>query len=347
MHEILSAVAESMPDEILSGENIERMAQRVGRLPESGLESTFGFESLLDEGAAGCDLFLSVRPNSEFSRYLINEGRSSDARPAQWGLARYLAQINDPQSPLSKFFATTILEYDLVTGSNVAKLDPGVFIEPNTEEGKPVDDPTMPSYATLHCGIDILTTSIALAVGREVDAVETAALASVAAALPDEGEFLHVGAMPSRLPRAVRLVMRMPSRNVLPFLQGVGWRGCAADLAEPVEVVRELQPTDRINIACDVSEGDIAARVGVEIYLRQAWADAHAGQWVGILAPLIERGWCNAEKAAALLSWPKRDVLVSERGVVVLLTGINHLKIVVGDARTHVKAYMGAYLFPQ
>ena len=51
-------------------------------------------------------------------------------------------------------------------------------------------------------------------------------------------------------------------------------------------------------------------------------------------------------QAAALLSWSAGDYLLTEDGVYQLLTGINHLKLVLHEDRIAAKAYMGAFLLP-
>ena len=47
------------------------------------------------------------------------------------------------------------------------------------------------------------------------------------------------------------------------------------------------------------------------------------------------------------LSWPEADYLVAETGVFHLVTGINHLKLVLHGDGIAAKAYMGAFLLPR
>ena len=347
MDGLLSAVTEAMPDAVLSGEGEQRIARCAGQLPECGLESTFGFECRLDDEAPFCDLFLCAQPNSEFSRYLIGSGQCTGARPAQRGLSRFLAEVADPASPLSEWFGTSILEYDLVASHAGAAEDPGVFIEPRSEQAEPETGLVTRGHTALRCGIDLVSSSICLASGREPDARESAAMAQVVGALPGRGELLHVGAMPSRRPRAVRMVFRMPRAEVIAFFERARWRGNFVRLRELVDLSSSLQPSQSISVACDILHGALATRVGFELFLKEAWMDARARQWAPVFRGLVEKGWCKPAKALALLSWPKRDTLVSERGVLSLLTGVNHLKIVLDDEKIRSKAYMGAFLFPQ
>ena len=347
MDGLLSAVTEAMPDAVLSGEGEQRIAHRAAQLPECGLKSTFGFESRLDDEAPYCDLFLCAQANSEFSRYLIGSGQCPGARPAQRGLSRFLAELADPSSPLCEWFGTSILEYDLVASHAGAARDPGVFIEPRSEDSQPETRLVMRAHTPLTCGIDLVGSSICLAAGRETDARESAAMAQVAGALPSQGELLHVGAMPSRSPRAVRMVFRLPRAEVIAFFERVRWRGSFVHLRELVDFSSSLQHSESICVACDVLRGALATRVGFELFLKEAWMDARARQWAPVFRALVEKGWCNPAKALALLSWPKRDTLVSERGILSLLTGVNHLKIVLQDEQIRSKAYMGAFLFPQ
>ena len=224
MDGLLSAVTEAMPDAVLSGEGEQRIARCAGQLPECGLESTFGFECRLDDEVPFCDLFLCAQPNSEFSRYLIGSGQCTGARPAQRGLSRFLAEVADPASPLSEWFGSSILEYDLVASRAGSADDPGVFIEPRSGDSQSEIRLVTRGHTALRCGIDLVSSSICLAAGREPDARESAAMAQVVGALPGRGELLHVGAMPSRRPRAVRMVFRMPRAEVIAFFERVRWQ---------------------------------------------------------------------------------------------------------------------------
>ena len=66
-----------------------------------------------------------------------------------------------------------------------------------------------------------------------------------------------------------------------------------------------------------------------------------------MIGHFVEQDWCTRAKAAALLSWPTGDYLLTEDGVHQLLTGINHLKLVLYGDRIAAKAYMGAFLLPK
>ena len=66
-----------------------------------------------------------------------------------------------------------------------------------------------------------------------------------------------------------------------------------------------------------------------------------------MIGHFVEQGWCTRAKAAALLSWPAEDYLLTDGGVHQLLTGINHLKLVLHGDRFAAKAYMGAFLLPR
>ncbi len=65
-----------------------------------------------------------------------------------------------------------------------------------------------------------------------------------------------------------------------------------------------------------------------------------------MIGHFVDQGWCSRAKADALLSWPAGDYLLTEDGVYQLLTGINHLKLVLHEDRIAAKAYMGAFLLP-
>ena len=347
MDMLLGAVVETLPAAILSGEGRARMVALAAGLPGCGLESTFGFESRLDERQPLCDLFLSAQPDSRFCKYLIDSADLPDATPAQRGMSSFLVELANPSSVLAKWFGTIILEYDVASWRASSIPDPGVFIEPRGPATQEAHLMGTLGQTPLACGAQVLASSICLASGWQRESAEMEAIATMIDALPEGGELLHIGAMTSRRPRAIRLVCRMLSSKVADCLSQLGWRGSLERLAALSDTAARLQDSRWVTIACDIVAGKIAHRIGFEIHLKHGWAQAHAKQWDPIFKRLVSSGWCRQDKAEALLAWPKRDTLVANSEILALLTGVNHVKLVLEDGRIYSKAYLGAFLVPQ
>lgn len=348
MDGMLSAVLEIVPDAILSGPGQEQVLRWASHFPTFALESTFGFESRLDEEPAACDLFLSAQPGSRFSRYLIRRGARAESSAAARGLGRFLVEVSAPASFLSQWFRTVILEYDLVAAP-ARTGPPGVFIEPH---GSPLDMPgeskrTEPDRG-LTCHHGVMTSAVCWATGRATDAAEQRAMGRVHRALPRAGTTDHLGALPDRAPRMVRVVFGMPRDEVVPFLERTGWTGSPDRLQRVIDGLdRRTKGVTAIALACDVSPAGVAPRVALELYTAHRWHEGRTRPWAALIEHFVEQGWCNRAKADALLSWPAGDYLLTAGGVYRLVTGINHLKLVIRGDRIAGKAYTGALLLPK
>ena len=349
MDRLLSAVLEIVPDAILSGPGRERTLRWASQFPAFALESTFGFESRLDEDRAECDLFLSVQPGSRFANHLIRRGAHAQATVEARGLGRFLAEVADPQGFLSQWFHTVILEYDLVAARALDTEPPGVFIEPHgsifdlSAHSKPIGH-----GGALTCNHGVMTSAISWAVGRAPNDAEQEAMGRVHRALPRGAAIEHLGALPGRKPRAVRLVLRMPKTEVPPFLERLQWTGSTVQLGRLLHWTNRWRESETaLNVAFDLSAEGLSTRLAFELYLGELWRRRGARFWAPMIGHFVENGWCTRAKGAALRSWPGGDYLLTEGAVYRLLTGVNHLKLVLDGDRIASKAYMGAFLLPK
>ena len=347
MDRMLSAVLEVIPDAVLCDRGRGRVLRWASRFPTFALESTFGFESRLDDEAAECDLFLSVQPGSRFSRHLVRCGARAQATAEARGLGRLLAEVAEPRSFLAQWFRTVILEYDLV-GSGAPE-PPGVFIEGHGSVFDLGGRPERPGHGRgIACNHGVMTSAICWAVGRPADDAELQGMGRVYGALPRGATTEHLGVLPGREPRAVRLVLKMPKTEVAPFLERVEWTGSMAQLERAVHWLDRWQSgATTLAVACDVSPEGISSRLAFELFIRDRWHRGRPRFWAPMIGHFVENGWCTRAKATGLLSWPEGDHLLTETGVYRLLTGINHLKLVLHGDGIAAKAYMGAFLLPK
>ena len=335
---MLSAVLEIVPDAILSSQ-----------LPAFALESTFGFESRLDEDGAECDLFLSVQPGSRLADHLIRCGAHPQATAEARGLARFLAELAEPRGFLSQWFRTVILEYDLVASRTPGTGPPGVFIEPPGSVLDLSGHSTQPGLgAGLTCNWGVMISAISWAVGRAANEAEQKAMGRMDRALPPGAAIEHLGALPGREPRTVRLVLKIPRTELVPFLEHLEWTGSTVQLGRLLHWTHRWRDgATTLNVAFDLSAEGVSTRLAFELYLDELWRRRGGRLWAPLIGHFVEKGWCTRAKATALLSWPAGDYLLTEGGVYRLVTGVNHLKLVLDGDRIGTKAYMGAFLLPK
>ena len=146
----------------------------------------------------------------------------------------------------------------------------------------------------------------------------------------------------------MRLVLKMPKTEVVPFLERLEWAGSIVQLERALHWLdRWRNGANALSVACDVSAEGISTRLAFELFRRDLWHRGRARFWAPLIGHFVEKGWCTRDKAAALLSWPEGDYLLTDRRVYRFLTGINHLKLVIHGDRIASKAYMGAFLLPK
>ena len=170
----------------------------AAELPDAGLGMPLGCEFRLGEEAPAADLFVVVGPGSPLARHFIHRGETAHPGSEAAALARYLVEIGQADSALRGCIAGTMLEYDLAETPADRRPEPGVFLKVRlVEEPEPHDRPQPLPVAAL-----------AEAVGWTDDGEARRSVARVLAALPPGGRVAHVGALPGRAPRAVRLVIQ-------------------------------------------------------------------------------------------------------------------------------------------
>lgn len=330
-----AAVTETFPQDIVSGEGRERLLDCAQQLPRCALDSTFGFESHLGEPTPYCDLFVSAKPGSPFSRVLAEQGSNPGVGAMRQGLSRVARELDNSESFLSAWGRSIVLEYDVVVAPWSAARSPGVFVGRNEGDAEPDQQARL------------LANFCSWMFGREEESQHQNAIALVLRALPRGSRVLHAGAMPDRAADVLRLVVKLQGTEIGECLRRLEWGGSWQGLRRLMELVRDWRGTKSVGLSLDVSKQGVCERLGLDLYLPQPWHSTPAQSWSPCLQRLVEAGWCCREKAAGLLSWPRSDMILSESETFKLLTGINHLKLILEAGEVRSKAYMGAFLFKQ
>ena len=341
---VLDAVCDSLPNAVLSRKGTAELLQHAGHLPAYALDTTFGFESRLAEARASCDFFLWAVPGTRLARYFIERGARDNATRAEAGLGWYLTEVGRPESFLSRWLTLAILECDVVEPPTHGPATMGVFLEAHdrVEDAHPLVHRTRRLEKLGNPGV--MTAAMSATVGREESTAERLAVEALFAALPTGAGCSHVGAFPLRECRALRVVFSMALGESAAFLARVGWRG---DLDSLNCMSRDLEPlVHRIGLSCDLTSSGLSPRVGFELFRARGWLETPASEWHGLLDYLGERGLATPEKAQALKLWRKRQMLFDERGATELLSGVNHLKLILDGSAVQTKAYIAARLVP-
>ena len=341
---VLDAVCDSLPTAVLSRKGTAELLHHAGHLPAYALDTTFGFESRLADARAACDIFLTAVPGTRLGRYFVERGARDNATRAEAGLGWYLTEVGRPESFLSRWLTLAILECDVVEPPTHGPATMGVFLEAHdrVEDAHPLVHRTRRLEKLGNPGV--MTAAMSAAVGREESTAERLAVEALFAALPSGAGCSHVGAFPLRERRALRVVFSMALGESAAFLARVGWRG---DLDSLSGMSRDLDPlVHRIGLSCDLTSSGLSPRVGFELFGERGWLETPASEWHGLLDYLGERGLATPEKAQALRLWCKRQMLFGERGATELLSGVNHLKLILDGSAVRAKAYIGARLVP-
>ena len=328
-----------IPRALLDGAGWDRLLAVVAELPDAGLGRPLGCEFRLGEENPAADLFVVVRPGSPPARHYVRRGAAAPRGSAAAALGRFLTRLAPADSALRADVAGTMLEYDLVAPP--ADSAPGVFLKL----------PPAPAAAARDRPQRLPIAALTSAVGWTAAGALERAVARALAALPPRAWVAHVGALPGRTPRAVRLVIQELGRGELAgVLQRLGRREAVGPAAEVLSDCEGVLP--RFRLAVDVAAAGVLPRLGMELYCAGSWSDAldswlstGRDDWAPVTELLARRGWCLPAKARGLREWCALDKMFDPRGVFVVYKGINHVKLTFTDAGVDAKAYAGMTAF--
>ena len=328
-----------IPRALLDGPGWDRLLAAVTALPDAGLGTFFGCEFRLGEEPPAADLGVVVRPGSALARHYVRRGEAAPRGSPAAALGRLFARLGQADPALRAAVAGSMLEYDLIAPP--AAPEPGVFLKlPPAAASEPHGRPQRVPIAAL-----------AGAVGWTEAGPEQRAAAQALAALPSPARVAQIGAMPSRQPRAVRLVIQELERGELAgVLERWGRREAIGPSAEVLSHFDEILP--RFRLAVDVTAAGLLPRIGVELYHAGSWSEGPDGwlrtgrsDWRPVVERLAQRGWCLPAKAQGLLDWCALDRRYDRRGVFLVYKGINHVKLTLTAAGIDAKAYAGLTAF--
>ncbi len=320
---ILDLIERRVPDALIDRQGWSAIAERTADLPRLAAESSVGFETRLQDPRPAADFFVWIRPSGRFGEYLLHADDGGGRAPIGPEAIRRLRRAG---STLARRVPWLILEYDVVDAPPGSALAPGVFL---------TDIPPIPQDEWNPIA-DILD----LATRRTECREERRMLAALAGAVPPGGRIAHLGAMPDRRPRTLRALVKTDPQQTPGFLRQIGWPGAIREFERTVEPMRRL--IAGWSVACDVTSGAVAPQLGIELFLHGLWPALTAADWHPLLERLEAESLCRPEKAAALRAEIPPRTVIDERGVRVMRTGINHIKLTLrADGTIGCKAYLG------
>lgn len=333
----LPEIRKLIPRALIDGPGWNRLLQRVGELPGESEVSRCGFEFRLGEAPAVADFFVVVVPGQALAEHYVRQAEAAPPGSPTAALGRYLVQLGEPAAA-PRWIAGTMLEYDIAAAEEEDSA-PGVFLRVRRARECRGAQRWSPRE---------LTATVARAVGWEQDQGEQQAVERVCAALPPGGEVVHIGALPGRSPRAVRLVLHgIGHAQLTHLLERLEWAGSIRTPQAVLAGLRKLLP--RFWLAVDVSATGVLPRLGLELYHAgqgerelDGWWTTGRGDWRPVLEWLVEHGWCLPAKAQGLLRWCALDRIYDRRAVYLVYKGINHVKVTLEEGGiVHAKAYAG------
>ena len=348
---LLAKLRAFIPCELIGGPEWDGLLARIGGLPEEGVASKCGFEFRLGAPAAAADFFVAVGPEEFLAQHYIRQGTADGAHRAAAALARHLVRMDPSRGDsVASWNDSITLEYDLAeTGEGAGSSAPGVFLRMRLAHLPDAEDPHRCRPRNAAAGT--AAAGIAAAVGWVPDEWERRAVERAFDALPAGGKVAHVGALPGRAPRAVRiLAQRLDRADVSGYLERLHWPG---DFDRAVSVLSDFADVcPRFRLSVDVSARGTSPRLGVELFVREQWGpednwlSTDIGHWRSVVERLEASGLCLAEKARGLRAWPGARQLYGASGVHLLYMGINHVKLLIEHGEVRAKAYTGLHCAP-
>lgn len=216
--------------------------------------------------------------------------RGAAERSARWRrVLAFLRAWSDPASPLHPAVAAVWLEFDAAEHGGspapflVFTLDPERFYAGGTADPAALG-------ATLGAGLDLLADGL--------DPRTARGLARCLRGLPRFAQVLHAAVRPAPEGDFVRLVVRLPWRELPSCLEQLGWRGSLPELRAQLE--RLCAPTLVHSVNLDVGT-HVGPRVGIEFHHPTSPRDDP--RWRALFDALEASQACTAEKRELLAEW--------------------------------------------
>ena len=342
--ELLEQCRGRVSPQLIDGEGWEKLLERAHALPISLATSGFGFEFPMHEREPRADLGLALFEGSRSAAHFEAWSRSRPEDPSTTAVLGLLREMGREESPLRRLAATKLLlEYDIRPGRRGPPPDPGIFLYPSGDEGS--DE----GFELTLDDVGVVADAVVAASRWEADAAERAHVERLFLAKPEGTEFGAVGAFPARS-RGLRAAVTglRTTRELTAFLARTEWPGNPEAVASFVSDLEERGAFAHVAAHLDIRAEGLGLPLGVSFYVRETQWVMSREPWQKLLGGLRDQRLVVPEKLEALAtSCSGVEALFARRGMLLLVRGIHHIKVVlVGDRVEEVKAYVFYLLFP-
>ncbi len=337
MRGLLERFRHRIPPLLVGEREWERLLERAAGLPATLGAFPFGFELPLHDTRPTADLGVSLLGGSRSAAFFADRPQSAGAEASAARITRLLDQTRPEGSSLRRVAGRKmLLEYDIPPTGGDAFPEPGIFLYP--EEGMLVGD----GLDRRRRDLGVVVDAVVAAAGWDVDSAERRQIERVYRALEPDTDVRAVGAFPSRS-RAVRLAVAgfTGARDVVAFLKRTGWLGHRSMVDAFVSPLEARGAFRYLVVHFDVRIDGPAPSLGLSFYARAGQWIKEFEPWAALVDGIRATGLAVPEKLVSLAgSSCGAETLFGRSGLLVLLRGIHHVKVVLaGDRVEQVKAY--------
>ncbi len=274
MESYLKIVVSQLHPDLVSPEALSHIQSLTQVLPSSSLA---GLECRLGANQSGVDFQVRLPCLDQ------KLPESFSIAPAWQFLQDFYQNWTIPNSSLQQEIRNVGLEFDVNERMPQVPI-PSIFLQ--FREENPLDAERLLQMVRL--------------LNHQISPLLESNLRCCADSLPVGTMISHLGAMLSRVAKAVRVNVQGISPNqLLDYLMQIGWTDSIHTFSTLVSTVSEF--TDTVILSFDMGD-TILPRIGLECFLnKQPYTEP---RWERFLDYLVEKGVCTPAKKNAFLTWP-------------------------------------------
>ena len=336
--ELLEQFRDRISPTLIDARGWDKLLERGRGLPASLGAFGFGFELPLHEIEPKADLGVTLIEGTRSAAHFKEWCRSQSADQSTTRLVRLLSEMAREQSDLRRIAGEKLLlEYDVDPAHSGAPPDPGIFLYPGDDvltgdgSGRRLED------------LRVVADAVAAAGGREPDAAERRQVERLFLAMTPDTRVGAIGTFPAR-PRLLRLAIMgfRKTCEMTAFLERTEWPGRAEAVVPLVSALEERGAFAHLGVHMDVRAGGVGSVLGVSCYASDTQWLKDIQPWMALTEGLREQNVALPEKLSALANtWAGAEAVFGRRGMLVVVRGIHHIKLVLaGDRCEQVKAYV-------